>query len=82
MTIQTLASKVAKVEGKKSQASIGDVREILAILADLIYAEESQPYTGSESATIAEALYAEGEKRAKKAAKTSKKKSSKKKTGK
>jgi len=34
-TITQLASAIAKREGKKHQASIGDVREILRILEDL-----------------------------------------------
>lgn len=32
MTFETAASKIAKVEGKKHQASIGDIREILALI--------------------------------------------------
>lgn len=35
MTLQKLASTVAKIEGKKSQARIGDIREMLKILCDL-----------------------------------------------
>lgn len=35
MTIQKLASKLAKYEGKKHQATIGDIRELLALLSDL-----------------------------------------------
>lgn len=35
MSIQKIASKIAKREGKKHQASIGDVREILKILCEL-----------------------------------------------
>jgi hypothetical protein len=35
MTIQKLASEIAKREGKKSQARIGDIREILAVLVQL-----------------------------------------------
>ena len=35
MTIQTLASQLAKMEGKKHQASIGDIRELLRMLAGL-----------------------------------------------
>jgi hypothetical protein len=35
MTIQKLASEIAKREGKKSQARIGDIREILGILSDV-----------------------------------------------
>lgn len=32
MSISQLASKIAKMEGKKSQVKIGDIREILKIL--------------------------------------------------
>lgn len=35
MTMQQLASAIAKREGKKHQASIGDIREILRIIVDL-----------------------------------------------
>lgn len=35
MNIRELASKIAKIEGHKSQTRIGDIREILAILSDL-----------------------------------------------
>jgi hypothetical protein len=35
MTIKKLASLIAKKEGKKKQARIGDIREILSILSDL-----------------------------------------------
>lgn len=37
MQISQLASLIAKKEGHKSQARIGDIREILSILADLSY---------------------------------------------
>lgn len=32
-----LASAIAKIEGHKSQSRIGDIREILAIIADMSY---------------------------------------------
>jgi len=35
MTLQRLASLIAKREGKKSQARIGDIREILKIIVTL-----------------------------------------------
>ena len=35
MTFQKIASLIAKKEGKKSQARIGDIREILKILVEL-----------------------------------------------
>lgn len=37
MKIHQLASAVAKIEGHKSQSRIGDIREILSILADMSY---------------------------------------------
>lgn len=37
MTLQKLASEIAKREGKKSQARIGDIREIVGILADVFF---------------------------------------------
>jgi hypothetical protein len=36
MTIKELASAIALAEGKKSQVKIGDIREILRIIADLM----------------------------------------------
>jgi len=38
MQVQKLASEIAKKEGHKSQARIGDIREIISILADMSYA--------------------------------------------
>lgn len=35
MTIQYLSKQIALIEGKKSQARIGDIREILKILTDI-----------------------------------------------
>lgn len=37
MTLQKLASLIAKREGKRSQAKIGDIREMLGILADILH---------------------------------------------
>lgn len=41
-TMRGLASEIAKREGKKSQAKIGDIREILGILSDILYADYEQ----------------------------------------
>lgn len=35
MTMQKLASELAKQEGKSHQASIGDIREILKLIAEM-----------------------------------------------
>jgi len=56
MTIKDLASKVALTEGKKLQDQIGNVREILAIVSDLIYEDEE----------VYKVLYKNGQRRAKK----------------
>ena len=39
MTLKDLAVEIAKIEGKKSEARIGDIREILSILSDLSWAD-------------------------------------------
>lgn len=64
-TIKGLASAIAKKEGKKSQARIGDVREILSILSDIVHEHE-----GSDIITM---LITNGQKRAKKKAKSCRK---------
>ena len=66
MTIRTLASKVAALEGKKTQARIGEIREILGIISDLIYADYLEH---KESSPVLDALASNGMKRAKKAKK-------------
>jgi len=35
MTLNKLASAIAKREGKKHQASIGDIREVIKIIVDM-----------------------------------------------
>jgi hypothetical protein len=37
MTLRELISKIAKQEGKKHQAGIGDIREIIGIISDEIH---------------------------------------------
>jgi hypothetical protein len=40
MNIKELVSHIAEQEGKKHEASVGDVREIVGILSDLFYSED------------------------------------------
>lgn len=40
MKVSEIASAIAKKEGHKSQARIGDIREIISILADMSYESE------------------------------------------
>ena len=35
MTLQNLASLIAHAEGKKHEASVGDIREILKLIVDM-----------------------------------------------
>ena len=56
MTIAELTSAIAKTEGKKVQCSIGNVREIISILSDMIYAD-------SISGEINRMLYKNGQRR-------------------
>lgn len=69
MTMQDLASKIARIEGKKSQARIGDIREILSILGDMVWDEIQVDEMNSP---ILNAILASAEKRAKKAEKKKK----------
>ena len=39
MTYANLVSKVAMLEGKKSQVTVGDIREIMSILSDMLYSD-------------------------------------------
>lgn len=63
--LNKLASEIAKREGKKSQARIGDVREIIAILADIFHEDES--------CDLLNAFHTAGSERAKKKSKKLKK---------
>lgn len=62
MTIRELCSQIAKLEGKKHAASIGDVREIVGLIADQVYAE----FKGECEAGTMLALENLGQRRAKK----------------
>lgn len=68
MTIRQLASVIAKREGKRSQARIGDIREILGILADILF----QDYVKNGEMLIGWDFIHDGEKRAKKKARKKK----------
>ena len=37
--LQALASQIARAEGKKSQVKIGDIREIVGLISDVVYQE-------------------------------------------
>lgn len=62
MTIRKLASEIAKREGKKSQARIGDIREILSILGEIMFQEHLDDEDGY-LCTLAN-IYENGKKRA------------------
>lgn len=49
MTVKDIASKIAKLEGKKVQARIGEIRELLSILSDLIVYDLKDNKTTSET---------------------------------
>lgn len=58
MTLTQLASRIAKREGKKHEASIGDIREILRIIAmmEAVSIREEDDDNGPLSALAHEAL--------------------------
>lgn len=69
MTMRTLASKIAKREGKKHQASVGDIREILKILVTIVAEEEEQDEAGTFALLAGEALKVKAKNAKKKGAK-------------
>lgn len=73
MTINTLAREIALTEGKKSQTKMGDVKEILSLLSDLIFFE----YERGTNIEIFSILYENGKARFKKSGKSKPKKSRK-----
>lgn len=75
-TINGIASAVAKIEGKKSQARIGDIREILGILSDMVY---TGMYGSFMEGSFYGILHRNGERRAKLVKRKTKKKKGKKK---
>lgn len=62
MNIKKLASEIAKREGKKTQARIGEIREVLAILSDILYND----FKNEEDYTTFIGIVKNGENRAKK----------------
>lgn len=60
MNVKELCSKIAKAEGKKHQAPIGDVREIVRIQCEELYRMSED-----ERAELVAAMVAAGRKRAK-----------------
>lgn len=60
MKIKELVSHIAKFEGKKHEASVSDIREIIGILSDVVYAEKV------EFSQIFKNIYMNGFKRSKK----------------
>lgn len=62
MNIKQLASYIAKAEGKTHQSSVGDIREVLALLSDVINRENVEK--GYSSSMLA--LLKNGQERSKK----------------
>jgi hypothetical protein len=61
MKISEIVSLIAKAEGKKSQVKVGNIREIVGILSDLLVKS-----LGEGDYTVLQNLLKNGEKRAKK----------------
>ena len=56
MTLKELASKISKLEGKKHEASVGDVREIIGLISDQLASDPA----------LADLLIKNGKRRSKK----------------
>ncbi len=66
-TLRELATMLAKSEGKKHQASIGDIRELIGLISDEIYKNETK--RGAKTGHLIMSLYTNGGRRAAKAKK-------------
>jgi hypothetical protein len=64
-TINALVKELCKREGLKSQTSIGNVREVIGHLADIIHEEEYDGDEYSEPSETAILLFDLGKRRAK-----------------
>lgn len=62
MTIKELVKHIAKYEGKKHEASVSDIREIVGILSDIFYSD----VTVKGHSKTEDALFLNGKRRAKK----------------
>jgi hypothetical protein len=62
MNLRQLAQEIAKREGGKSQVKIGDIREVIKILADIIYEDATN---NEYQKSLAFKLFVSAEKRAK-----------------
>lgn len=56
MTTQKLASEIAKIEGKKSKARIGDIREIIKII-QIMLKEEIKNFSETKQAPVSKVLF-------------------------
>lgn len=72
-SMRKLASEIAKREGKKVQARIGEVREILAIYGDIVFEDVMSPESLKGELPVEEIVFEDAAKRAEKRAKKKKK---------
>lgn len=63
MTINSLVKELAKREGKKSQARIGEIRELISILSDMVYESLEKDGFG-EPVQVFKCIFENGKKRA------------------
>lgn len=58
-----IVSELAKGEGKLVQVSVGNIREVVALVSDMIYKDESNRMNSKSYRGIVGALYRNGERR-------------------
>lgn len=63
MTLKELTVYLSEKEGKSKEVSVGNIREILGIISDLMFSEVT---TGELKGSTFENLYKNGKRRAKK----------------
>ncbi len=64
MKLKELVTHIAQFEGKKHQASVGDIREIVGILSDVFFSQANDEHY--EGPLLFRTLLENGDKRSKK----------------
>lgn len=64
VSVGAIVSEIAKGEGKIVQVSVGNIREVVAIISDMVYEDAGKSLNGGHRGVFA-ALLRNGERRAK-----------------
>lgn len=64
VNIAKIVGELVRAEGKKVEVSVGNIREVVALLSDMIYKDE---HAGTKHRGVIMALYGNGKRRSRRA---------------